>query len=173
MATAELDQVWRPSLGTRVGAGLLSAVGVALAVSGVVVAAGGDWTGGLAVMVVFGLFPVFGWRWGTHPLLATSDDGVTVRNPVRSAVVPWDEVGRCAPTSLGLAIERVDGRPVVAWAVQKPNVARWLRRRTRADEVAETIVARAAALRPPPEPDGTEPNGAEPDGAEPDDADRS
>ena len=75
MATAELDQVWRPSLGTRVGAGLLSAVGVVLAVGGLVTAVGGDWTGGLAVAAVFGLFPVFGWRWGTHPLLATSEDG--------------------------------------------------------------------------------------------------
>lgn len=137
--------MWRPSRGARLGAGLLSAVGLVLAAAGLVIAAGGDWTGGLAVAAVFGLFPVFGWRWGTHPLLATSDAGVTVRNPVRTVVVPWHEVGRCAPSSLGLVIERTTGRPLVAWAVQKSNASRWLRRRTRADEVAAAIAGRAAA----------------------------
>jgi hypothetical protein len=141
----ELDEVWRPSRGSRVGAwvvgslgGLLCLVSLAAAVTGV----GAD---ALLAAVVFGLFPVFAWRWGTHPLLGTCEDGVVVRNPVRTVVVPWSDVERCLPSSLGLVVERRSGRAVVAWAVQKSNLSRWLRRRTRADDVAAALEERAAA----------------------------
>jgi hypothetical protein len=138
----EFDQVWGSAMGTRIGAVALGAAGVVVAVAGLAAAAGGDVGGGLAVAVVFGLFPVVAWRWGTHPLLGLSTRGITVRNPVRTTVAGWDEVGRCATTSLGLVIERRTGRPLVAYAVAKPSVARWLGRRTRADEVATAIEQR-------------------------------
>jgi hypothetical protein len=144
----ELDEVWRPERWGQVGAwalgvsgGLLCIVSLVAAVTG----SGADW---LLLAVVFGLFPVFAWRWGTHPLLATSADGVVVRNPVRTVVVPWADVERCVPSSLGLLIERRgDGRTVVAWAVQKSNLFRWLGRRTRADDVAAALEERAAAAQ--------------------------
>jgi hypothetical protein len=148
MATDELDQVWRPNRWARLWAGALGLVGVVVCLAGLVIAVGEDARTGLVVAAVFGLFPVFAWRWGTHPLLGASDEGIVVRNPVRTTLVPWADVEQCSPSSLGLVIERHSGRPVVAWAVPKPNVARWLRRRTRADEVAAALDERAAASQP-------------------------
>jgi hypothetical protein len=147
--TDGFDEVWRPGRLGRVAAvsvgasgGLLSALSLAAAVTG----AG---AGGLLAAVVFGLFPVFAWRWGTHPLLAVSTDGVVVRNPLRTVVVPWADVEQCVPSSLGLLIERRSGgRPVVAWAVPKSNLSRWRGRPTAADEVAAALEERAAASQP-------------------------
>jgi hypothetical protein len=145
----EFDEVWRPERWGRVGAWALGVTGGLLCAVSLVAAVTGAGAGALLVAVVFGLFPVFAWRWGTHPLLAVSAGGVVVRNPVRTVVVPWADVERCVPSSLGLLIERRSGgRPVVAWAVQKPNLSRWLRRPTRADEVAAALEDRAAAAQP-------------------------
>jgi hypothetical protein len=136
----ELDEVWRPARFGQVGAWALGVVGGLMAVVSLVAAVTGAGAGALLVAVVFGLFPVFAWRWGTHPLLATS---------ARAVVVPWADVERCVPSSLGLLIERRSGgRPVVAWAVQKSNLFRWLGRRTRADDVAAALEERAAAAQP-------------------------
>ena len=145
--TELVDQVWRPGRWARAGAWALGGVGGLVALAGLAAAVGGEVRTGLVTAAVFGLFPVVAWRWGTHPQLAATDDGVEARNPLRTALVPWADVERCVPSSLGLVIERREGtgRPVVAWAVQKPNVARWLGRRTRADEVAAALEAQAAA----------------------------
>lgn len=149
MAGDELDQVWRPGRWGRVGAWAVGVAGGLLSVVSLVAAATGVGAGALVAAVVFGLFPVFAWRWGTHPLLGASAEGVVVRNPVRTVVVPWADVERCVPSSLGLLIERRGGgRPVVAWAVLKSNLSRWLGRRTRADDVAAALEERAAASHP-------------------------
>ncbi len=146
-ADDDLEQVWHPGRWTRVGAWAIGLVGGVLSVAALVAAVTGG-AGALVATAVFGLFPVFAWRWGTHPLLAASAAGVTVRNPVRTVVVPWADVERCVPSSLGLAVERRNDRPVVAWAVHKPSLARWLGRRTRADDVAAALEQRAAAHQP-------------------------
>jgi hypothetical protein len=143
----ELDEVWRPARLGRVAAGSVGVTGGLLCALSLLAAVTGAGWGGLLAAVVFGLFPVVAWRWGTHPLLGTSADGVVVRNPVRTMVVPWADVERCVPSSLGLVIERRGGRSIVAWAVQKPNTSRWLSRETRADEVAAALEERAAASR--------------------------
>jgi hypothetical protein len=144
----ELDEVWRPGRLGRVAAGSVGVTGGLLCALSLVASVTGAGPGGLLAAAVFGLFPLVAWRWGTHPLLGTSADGVVVRNPVRAVVVPWADVERCVPSSLGLLIQRRGGgRPVVAWAVQKPNTSRWLSRRTRADDVAAALEERAAASR--------------------------
>jgi Bacterial PH domain len=143
----ELDQVWRPDRWTRVGAWALGLVGALLSVAGLGSAVTGDASTGLVAAAVFGLFPLVAWRWGTHPRLSASGDGIAVRNPLRTTVVPWSDVERCVPGALGLVIERRagTGKPVVAWAVRKPDLALWLRRRTRADEVAAALEERAVS----------------------------
>jgi hypothetical protein len=143
----DLDEVWRPARLGRVAAASVAVTGGLLCVLSLVAAVTGAGWGGLLAAVVFGLFPVVAWRWGTHPLLGAGAGGILVRNPVRTVVVPWAEVERCVPSSLGMVIERRGGRSVVAWAVQKPNTSRWLRRETRADEVAAALEERAAASR--------------------------
>ena len=148
MTGDELDEVWRPGRLGRVAAGSVGVTGGLMCALSLVASVTGAGPGGLLAAVVFGLFPVFAWRWGTHPLLGASADGLVVRNPVRTVVVPWADVERCVPSSLGLLIERRSGgRPIVAWAVQKPNLSRWFSRRTRADEVAAALEERAAASR--------------------------
>lgn len=144
----EFDHVWRPAWYTLATAVAFGAVGTALALAGLAIAMGGEVASGLVVAAVFGLFPVCAWRWGTHPLLATSAAGVTVRNPIRVRVVPWEDIERCAPSGLGLLIYRRAGKPVVAWAMHKPDWARWSGWRMRADRVAEVIEERAAAVTP-------------------------
>jgi hypothetical protein len=58
--------------------------------------------------------------------------------------VPYRDIALVGVSYAGLTIRRGSGgRLVVAWAVQKSNIARWLHRRTRADEVADVIRARA------------------------------
>jgi hypothetical protein len=46
----------------------------------------------------------------------------------------------------GLEITTRQGDVAVAWAVQKSNLARWLKRRTRADDVAAVLEQMAAEL---------------------------
>jgi hypothetical protein len=145
----ELDEVWRPTRSGRVAAASVGVIGGLLCALSLAATVTGAGAGGLVAAAVFGLFPVFAWRWGTHPLVAASAEGVFVRNPVRTVVVPWADVERCVPSSLGLLIERRSGgRPVVAWAVHKSNLSRWLGRSTWADDAAAALELRAAASQP-------------------------
>jgi hypothetical protein len=121
---------------------LLVAVALASAIGG------GDGGAGTSLLVaaVCAVVALAIWRWTVHPLLGVSADGITVRNPLRSYLVAWEDVVAVAPTALGLAIKRRGGgRPLVAWAVTKSDVAIRLGRRTRADEVAEYVVGRTTA----------------------------
>jgi hypothetical protein len=49
------------------------------------------------------------------------------------------------PGYSGITIGLSDGSSVLSGAVQKANISAWLRRNTRADQVAEYINSRAAA----------------------------
>ena len=120
-----------------VTAGLLALAALATAFGG------GDTGSALIVALVNALLAVCAWRWGTHPLIGASDAGVTVRNPLRSLVVPWDDVVGCRATARGVTLLRRSGPPVVAWAVQKPSVSAWTGRHTVADDVVAYLVDRA------------------------------
>lgn len=85
------------------------------------------------------------WRWAFVPYVALTADGVVVQNALRRVTVAWSDISRVYPGSAGLAIYRRSGGAVIAWAVQKSNAKIWLHKRSRADFVAETIMARAAS----------------------------
>lgn len=121
-----------------VTAGVLGLAGLATAFGG------GDTGSALIVALVNAMLALCAWRWGTHPLIGASDAGVTVRNPLRSLVVPWDDVAGCRATARGVTLLRRSGPPVVAWAVQKPSMSAWTGRHTVADDVVAYLVDRAS-----------------------------
>ena len=93
------------------------------------------------------LFAIGGWRYGLHPSLAATAEGVVIRNPFRRIVVPWRQVVGVLPGSSGLIVLRTDHRPVKAWAVQKANWSHFLGKRRRADEVAQYLIRSAKRHR--------------------------
>ena len=140
------DRVWRPSAGARLAFGVIIGVFALLALAGLAGAlGGGDVGASLLVAWVNALVAVCAWRWGSHPLIGATDEGVTVRNPLRTVVVAWEDVTGCVATSRGVTIGRAGERPLVAWAVPKPTLSIWFRKVTRADEVVGYITTRALA----------------------------
>ena len=130
----EFDRAWRPSAGSRLAYGVIVAIFALLAVAGLANAlGGGDIGSSLLVAVVNAAVAACAWRWGSHPLIGATAEGVTVRNPLRTVVV--------------------------AWAVPKPTLSIWFGRVTRADEVVGYIATRALAhqgggIGDPPFPGG-------------------
>jgi hypothetical protein len=72
---------------------------------------------------------------------------VRIQNPVRRHDLAWAEIETVVAGYDGVEITTRGDDVVVGWAVQKSNLARWLRRRTRADDVAE-FLAQAAKAAP-------------------------
>jgi hypothetical protein len=144
MAGEEFEDVWRPSLGARMAGWVIAAVGGLLALSALATAVGGDVPlgGALVVVLVNAVVAVAAWRWGSYPLLGASEAGLTVRNPLQTIVIPWDDITGARASSLGLTVGRASGEPVVAWAVTRSALSGWLRRPSRADEVIAYLAAR-------------------------------
>jgi hypothetical protein len=173
MGAERFDRVWRPRGSSLVMGWVLGGVAALLALAGLAALLAGSAEVGSALMVVLVnvLVAVAAWRWGTHPLLGADDVGVTVRNPLRTTVVPWDDVIGCGATGRGVTLLRRSGPPLVAWAVQKPTLAAWAGRRTLADDVVAYLVDRAsggdgtgtAAAGEPGRGNGSAAHDAEPD----------
>ena len=133
-------RTWSNGWPTRVIA-ILVGVGISgVFVAGSIVDAGGYLESGIVasasvVAVYVGYF---------RPRLTVDEDGLTVRNPLSSTRVVWDEYVGSAPGYGGLRIELRSSeekpRVVAAWAVQQWNASTWLgRRRTRSWRVVSTI----------------------------------
>ncbi|MFE0174068.1 hypothetical protein ACFWZ2_17280 [Streptomyces sp. NPDC059002] len=71
--------------------------------------------------------------------VAITDDRVTVRNLGLVDWIPLSDIASVEAGYSGLTITAHDGRVVRGRAVEKPNYARWLGRRTRADRVVDEI----------------------------------
>src|SRR5207302_8530975 len=149
---SEGDRIWRPNRAAR-------AAGWVFVLGGVAVAAYLARHHQLDLAALAALFAVGGWRYGLHPSLSATKEGVVIRNPLRRVKVPWRQVEGALPGSRGVIILRTDRRPVNAWAVQKANWSHFLGKRRRADDVAEYLTrsarrrrATAASLSPGPPP---------------------
>jgi Bacterial PH domain len=134
------ERVWRPNRAALAAGGVFvlggSAVAARLAL---------HHHPGLAVLAA--LFAVGGWRYGLHPSLAATDEGIVIRNPLRRVLVPWRQVEGALPGSRGVIVLRTDRGPVRAWAVQKATWSHFLGKRRRADEVAEYLTRSAKRRR--------------------------
>jgi len=99
---------------------------------------------GAAVLVV-GLAAV--WRFAFWPALTLTGTDVVVRNPWGTRRVPLGDVAGTGGAYAGLSIRRRSGGAVTAWAVQKPNAAKWSGKTSRADEVAAAVMAAAGRVQ--------------------------
>ena len=99
----------------------------------------GDRPGSLAMAGMPAVCALLTWRFGLHPLVTATVEGITVRNPLGTRRLVWSEIRAIRAGYGGLAIHRTDGGVTTAWAVQQTNLSGWLRRRTRAHEVAAEL----------------------------------
>ena len=142
--TVRTRRVWRVSPGTLAGVWVF----VALAGIGVPVLAVLAWlrSGELLIsaflLVLAAGAVVYGWRFGLHPRLVATADGVEVVNPGRRSGIAWEELTVIAPGENGLVLGTELSR-TEAWCVQKSKTATRKGRTTRAD----TIVAELEDLR--------------------------
>ena len=87
------------------------------------------------------------WRLAFHPRLVLTNATVIVVNPIRTTVIPLDQIApRVSCGYYGLTIKYLDGtsmRSVTAWAVQKANLSTWLHRHARADDAVRAIAEAA------------------------------
>lgn len=70
-------------------------------------------------------------------------DGVTIGRFLKGQSIRWSEIESASPSYFGIQIYKHDGSSVVCPAVQKSNLASWLGKRTRADDLADLITTRA------------------------------
>jgi ribosomal protein S18 acetylase RimI-like enzyme len=102
--------------------------------------------GGLVLLTVLVL--AYAWRFGLHPRLQATDDGVIVTNPFRRRRFGWDEITLIAPGENGLLVGSEDD-VAEAWCVQKSNYAARRGRRTRADRIAYELLDMLDVHDPP------------------------
>lgn len=137
-------RVWRVSPAT------LAAVWVFVAVAGVGVPTlavlawlrSGEVLISVFLLVLAAAAVVYGWRFGVHPRLVATTEGVEVVNPGRRSGIPWEELTVIAPGENGLVLGTELSR-TEAWCVQKSRTATRKGRTTRAD----TVVAELEDLR--------------------------
>ena len=85
------------------------------------------------------------WLFALRPRLTLQAGRLVVQNPLRRDDLAMSEVLGARAGYSGIVIDVRPNRTVVAWAVQKSNLAGWLGRTTYADEVAAAIMAVAYA----------------------------
>lgn len=142
--TVRTRRVWRVSPGTLTAVWVFVTV-AALGVPMLAVLAW--WRAGELLVGVFLLLlaigaVVYGWRFGLHPRLIATSEGVEVVNPGRLNYIAWDELSVIAPGENGLILGTEDAR-TEAWCIQKSRSAMRKGRTTRAD----LIVAELEELR--------------------------
>jgi hypothetical protein len=85
------------------------------------------------------LFAALWWFGTMRPKVCLTPEALVVRNPLWTRRIGRENVVSAKPSYFGVVIRRRAGRPCVAWALQKANVAEWTGRQTRADRAASLI----------------------------------
>jgi ribosomal protein S18 acetylase RimI-like enzyme len=93
---------------------------------------------------------VYAWRFGLHPLLRATDEGVVIRNPFRTQQFLWEDITLVAAGLDGLVIGTED-EEAEAWCIQKSSYATKRGRRTRADRVVAELLDLLDQHNPPVE----------------------
>ena len=97
---------------------------------------------------------IYGWRFGLHPRLVASPNGIEVVNPGRPAHIDWNELTVIAPGENGLILGTEDIRSE-AWCIQKSRSAARKGRSTRADAVVAELEQLQDRFDPPLEDEQT------------------
>lgn len=154
--TVRTRRVWRVSLGTLVAVWVF----VVLAGLGVPLLAVLAWlrTGELPVsiflIVLAAAAVVYGWRFGLHPRLIATTEGVEVANPARRTTIAWDDLTVIAPGENGLVLGTEESR-TEAWCIQKSKSATRKRRSTRSDAIVAELEELRDQFDPPLEDEQT------------------
>jgi len=90
------------------------------------------------------------WRWFLLPYVALTPEHLVVQGVFFHRIEPYAAITGATPGLYGMRIETRRPDSFVAWALQKSKLSEWLDRTTPADEVAATIMARAAAATASP-----------------------
>jgi len=136
------DQIWRVRLAGRVVAPVLCVGGWSALAIGMTIGGG---VPVVTIATVWCIAPVVAaavWRFAFVPRIVLGTGSVTVYNPILHTSIDYADIETATPGYSGLTIVGRNGRRVSAWAVQKSNAARWVHKQTRADEVAQAIMAR-------------------------------
>jgi hypothetical protein len=132
---------WRVSLRGRVAAFMLCLCWVGLTVGVGFGASGGAVVVILAIATVVVALAV--WRAAFVPRISTSEEGIRVQNALLHTSIPWQEVNGTSAGYHGVVIRTKTMGVVRASAVQRSNAKKWANTKTRADEVAATLIALA------------------------------
>jgi hypothetical protein len=88
------------------------------------------------------------WAIGSlRPRITLTATELIIRNPLRSRRIQLTELSSVQGGWGGLKIKTSSGDVVVAWAVQKSRYAQWSHKRTRADDIADEIMAAACPTK--------------------------
>jgi hypothetical protein len=79
--------------------------------------------------------------------IALTSDSILVRNLIGWHRIPLRRVTSIEPGHYGTTILYSPGKIWLALAVQKSNLSQWLNRRTRADDIADTLLLAVEAAR--------------------------
>lgn len=144
----EGSRTWRPHPIGRTAAWVYIAVFAIAVVAGTIIVIVDGQPGLLVVAVVGGhpmlLLSVLG---ALRPYVRADEGGLHVQNPIRRLELSWAEITEVLPGYHGLEITTRDGEMEIAWAVQKSNLAGWLKRPTRADDAAVFLQQTASKHR--------------------------
>lgn len=100
----------------------------------------------ILLWILFALVALSAWRCGFVPYIDATDTELDIRNPFTRKRIPWNEIKTIKPGSMGLIIvTRQDGFPKTGWAVQKSRAGRWVKAKSRADEVTAVLMERIRA----------------------------
>lgn len=154
--TVRTRRVWRVSPAT------LAAVWVFVAAAGLGVPAlalltwlrSGELLIPIFLVVLAAGAVVYGWRFGLHPRLIATPDGIEVVNPGRRTHLGWDDLTVIAPGENGLVLSTEDSR-TEAWCVQKSKASTRRGRTTRADRVVSELENLQNRFDPPLEDEET------------------
>jgi hypothetical protein len=138
--------VWRVRPGGRIAAVCL--VGLWASISGLITAGGGVTVGVIVMLWAATLIVGLGvWRWAFVPKVELTRENLLVQNPFgHVAVIPYTKISGAQVGYSGIMVQMRDGSRVLAWAVQKSNMARWAKKRSRADDVADAIMLKAGQV---------------------------
>jgi hypothetical protein len=75
---------------------------------------------------------------------------IRYRNLVHDRSILFGDIEYCEPSYNGIVVVRSSGERVVAVAVQRSNIAHWLRHPTRSDRVCDEIRARISGTEGAP-----------------------
>ena len=91
--------------------------------------------------LIVGPLTVVGLRMAFVARVILSGEELIVRNPFKTHRLPLLRVKSVEPGYSGTVFTMYGGSRVTAWAVQKSNIATWTKKRTRADEMVDAVVA--------------------------------